>query len=281
MPLSTATGYADYKARVEAHQYEAMYIKGTSGVASANAFVPTWQGVNSSGAAPTSATSTTLNSTTLGSLWQSSANVPNPSSNLFLTEIEADIASSLACFMLLIDRLTHSNGCNWNVNTSQVVGLPTPLPDRSSGGAGNMMALMNWTSAANAAAAVTVVYTDQNGTSGNVAPVVNVAASLPSGRAILIPTASTDTGVRVVEQVTVGTSGTTAGNFGFIVFRPLAIVPFFGAAPSGTPSYRNMLVGGGGAMSSLASSACLDFLAGPMLAGATLTFGRIGMIETG
>ena len=144
-----------------------------------------------------------------------------------------------------------------------------------------MMALMNWTSAANAAAAVTVVYTNQAGTSGRVAPVVNVPANMFSGRVIVFPTASADTGVRVVEQVTVGTSGTTAGNFGFIVFRPLALIPFSGASPGGTPSYRNMLIGGGGAMSSMVSSACLDFLAGPWTGAATQVFGRIGMIETG
>lgn len=276
MSLSSVTGYADYKLLCQMGAFQASFIKGTSGTGTGNAFAATWQGGISSGAAP--ADTTTVNSTITGGIFQSS--VTHASTNpVYIGEIEAQMTANITPFFMLIDRLTHSAGCVWNVATAQTTNLPTPLPDRSSGGASNMMALMNWTSAANAAATVTVVYTDEGGTSGNTAPVVNVAASVPSGRAIIIPTVSGDKGVRVVEQVTIGTSGTTAGNFGFMVFRPLAILPLSGGMHGTMSAYRNMLVGGAGAMSSVQSSACLDFLTGPLGTGENQALGRVNLLE--
>lgn len=130
-----------------------------------------------------------------------------------------------AASVLAFELLNHSGGLSGVVTTEQTTNLPTAALTRHTSGEGVMMALVVYTVIGLSAVTVSVSYTNQAGTPGRVSPAVQIGGNSfrEAGAVILLPVEGADSGVRSVESVTLsGTTG-TAGNFGVILFKPLAL----------------------------------------------------------
>jgi hypothetical protein len=129
--------------------------------------------------------------------------------------------------IILADMLNVSGGLSGIVTTAQTTNLPTAALTRFTSGVGVMAGLCIWSSLGTTATTVTISYTNQAGTPGQISTATLIGATTiagTAGRMIPIPLATGDTGVRSVESVTLaGTTG-TAGNFGVCLFKPLAIM---------------------------------------------------------
>ncbi len=255
MPLSSATGYTDYVAASQNSPYQVWGNRTTS--SGANSLMTSWRLPASSGS---TAGNVVCASTSLGSLWMSTAFPTPTSTNLWLTEIEAHSSTLAVTAMaaILIDRLVQTDGAVMNVATTQTINS-TALT-RSTNGIGNMIAVQVWTTTAMAGTLLTVKYTNTAGTTGRAAPTIPITAGV-TNRMFIVPLAAGDLGVKAVEEIQFASSAAAAGNVGVVIFRPLAVFPM-GANVNWaeTEPYRNMMVGGGFAMSSLMSSACLDMI---------------------
>lgn len=129
--------------------------------------------------------------------------------------------------IILVDMLNVSGGLSGIVTTAQATNLPTAALTRFTSGEGVMAGLCIWASIGGTATTVTINYTNQAGTPGQISTATQIGgtnvANAPS-RIIPIPLAAGDKGVRSVESVTLaGTTG-TAGNFGVCLFKPLAMM---------------------------------------------------------
>ena len=129
--------------------------------------------------------------------------------------------------VILVDMLNVSGGLSGTVTTAQTTNLPTAALTRFTSGEGVMIGLCIWSNIGGTATTVTVSYTNQAGTPGQISTATQIGgnniANL-NGRIILIPLAAGDTGVRSVESVTLaGTTG-AAGNIGVCLFKSLAIM---------------------------------------------------------
>lgn len=128
--------------------------------------------------------------------------------------------------VILVDMLNVSGGLSGIVTTAQTTNLPTAALTRFTSGEGVMAGLTMWTQVGTTATTVTISYTNQSGTPGQIstATVFGGSGSREAGRMIPIPLAAGDTGVRSVESVTLAATTGTAGNFGVCLFKPLAIM---------------------------------------------------------
>ncbi len=127
---------------------------------------------------------------------------------------------------LVADRLSHQGGLSGTVATAQTTNLPTAALTRYTSGAGVMVGLSIYTQIGTTQTSVTISYTNQAGTSGQVSPAVLFGGTgfREANRFILIPLASDDTGVRAVASVTQLASTATAGAYGVTLFKPLYAV---------------------------------------------------------
>lgn len=126
--------------------------------------------------------------------------------------------------LVLVDLLNQSGGLDGTLATAQTTGLPTAALTRYTNGEGVMVGLVIYVATGATSTTVTISYTNQAGTPGRISPATLFGGSLTNQVASLIPIplADGDTGVRSVESVTLaGTTG-TAGNFGVVMFKPLA-----------------------------------------------------------
>jgi hypothetical protein len=129
--------------------------------------------------------------------------------------------------VILVDMLNVSGGLSGIVTTAQTTNLPTAALTRFTSGEGVMAGLCIWSSVGGTATTVTVSYTNQAGTPGQISTATQIGGSNVAntvGRILPIPLAAGDTGVQSVESVTLaGTTG-TGGNFGVCLFKPLAML---------------------------------------------------------
>lgn len=135
----------------------------------------------------------------------------------------------------LYDRLAHMSGLSGNVLTAQTVNASiaaAAAAGRCNADGSDVEWFIEGYSAPGAATpTITISYTNQAGVSGRTTTVTMVSA-LPAGRLIPITTLqSGDTSIKSIESITVGSTMTTAGNFGITAGRKLAAV--YGAANQG------------------------------------------------
>jgi len=128
--------------------------------------------------------------------------------------------------LTLIDMLNISGGLNATLTTTQTTNLPTAALTRYTSGDGVHAALVVHVGFGGTATTVTCSYTNQAGTSGRTTPAVAIGGSGLNVASLLIrlPLQSGDTGFRSVESVTLAGSTGTAGNFGVVLFKPLALI---------------------------------------------------------
>lgn len=126
---------------------------------------------------------------------------------------------------LIIDRLNHSGGLSGNIITSQTTNLPTATLTRYTSGVGVYAALHIITSVGATDSVATVTYTNSAGTAGRTGTIV-WAANTPGARTFYpVPLQADDLGVKSVESVVLSVATGAVGNFGVVLFKPLAFIP--------------------------------------------------------
>lgn len=131
-------------------------------------------------------------------------------------------AAGVAVFV--VDILNMNGGLNATLTTPQTTNLPTAALTRYTDGEGVHAALICHANIGGTATTVTVQYTNSAGTGSRVSTAMIFGGSGQSstGNLTRIPLQAGDTGMRSVESVTLaGTTG-TAGNFGVVLYKPLA-----------------------------------------------------------
>lgn len=161
--------------------------------------------------------------------------------------------------LILVDRLSHQGGLDGTVITTQTTNLPTAALTRYTSGVGVFAAIEIYTSVGVTGTTLTVSYTNQSGTAGQISPatVFGATNNREGSRFIPIPLALGDTGIRSVENVTVLASTTTAGNFGITLYKPLYVIPL---KCDFTPSHFNSLIQGANQACPILSGACLHWI---------------------
>jgi hypothetical protein len=150
---------------------------------------------------------------------------------------------------MVYDRLVETTGLTIITTTDeQTTNLPTaPLP-RYADGEG-VQCLLEMHASTVGGGTATVRYTNSKGEPNRVSQQALFGQSNTNANVancIFITLQDGDTGVRSVEGVTLGTAGAAvAGNFGVVLYRPLAFTPMDSTATVERSAYRNLLQGGG------------------------------------
>lgn len=159
----------------------------------------------------------------------------------------------------LADFLVQSGGMSGTVTTEQTTGLPTVALSRYTNGDGVMAALIVYASLGSTATTATLNYTNQSGTAGRTSQPVVVPASAAARGISVFCLQDGDTGVRSVEGLTLAGSTGTAGNFGVLLFKPIAMLGGTCAEGIDRAPTREMLLSGG-AIAEILQGACLSAL---------------------
>lgn len=127
---------------------------------------------------------------------------------------------------LLIDRLCHQGGLVHNVGGAQTTNLPTAALPRYASGEGVLLGLEIYGSiGSSGSAAVSASYTAPGVGPGRTAGPRRFSNSeTAAAELFLLPLQYGDSGVLSVESVTVTNPTGTAGNFGVVLFKPLAML---------------------------------------------------------
>lgn len=163
--------------------------------------------------------------------------------------------------LLLYDRLGHNGNLSGTTTTAQTfTGTITRYTGAASAGNcmwyeiyGNTSSILGTT-----ATTMTVQYTDQDGNTGAVSPAVTIGGTgfREGNRAVMIPLAAGDTGVRAVENVDLVATTGTAGAFGITVARILAVAV---VDQAGVGGWRDFVTGLPG-VPEVETDACLSLL---------------------
>ena len=192
--------------------------------------------------------------------------------------IGAALSSVISGTYVLYDRLYQIGGFDATVTTDLTVqgSTPTPALTRNTGGVGNFAFVIISTLIGTTSTTLTMTYTNQAGTTGRTST-VNIGGTgfREATRAMLIPLAAGDTGIRAVEKVKLTASTGTAGNFGIVIGRPLATIPVGAAGVMGWRDYTTGLPG----IPSIDTNACLSLLFTPSSATAPELFGSLSFVE--
>jgi hypothetical protein len=175
----------------------------------------------------------------------------------------------------LLDILSIQGGLSAIVTTAQTTNLPTAALTRYTSGAGVLIGIHTYLAIGTTATTLTVSYTNQAGTPGRTSKAIVFGGSSGNNvvnRIFIVPFADGDTGARSVESVTLaGTTG-TAGNFGVMLFKPIAIYHSTTGlnAPYGDNNFNN-LIGGGCQFEAVQPGACLSLFCLGTATSATIT----------
>lgn len=153
-------------------------------------------------------------------------NFPNGGTNpLVLIGAQMNGGSTDSKAAILIDNLAVSSGLDGTIITTQTTNLPTAALPRNVSGDGVIAGLIIHVIIGTTATTFTVSYTNQAGVAGrtSIAQVIGGTTARQPRHLVPIPLQSGDTGVRSVESVTLaGTTG-TIGNFGILLYKPIAL----------------------------------------------------------
>jgi len=126
---------------------------------------------------------------------------------------------------LLVDVLGINGGLSGTVTGTQTTNLPTAALTRYTSGDGVYPALFIQTNIGGTATTVTVQYTNQAGTGSRntTASVFGGAGFNTSGALVRLGLQSGDTGCRSIESVNIVATTGLVGNFGVMLYKPLAM----------------------------------------------------------
>ena len=181
--------------------------------------------------------------------------------------------------LILYDRLFEIGGLSANVATAQTVqGSPaSPALTRNTGGAGNIVFIEIHTIIGTTSRTVTMDYTDQDGNASQTSTAVQIGATgfREQNRAILLPLAAGDSGVRAVNTITLNAGTGTAGDIAVVIGKPLGYLAI--GAP-GAPGFRDYITGLPG-IPEIEASACLNLLWVPATTAAPEIQGGYSIVE--
>jgi hypothetical protein len=126
--------------------------------------------------------------------------------------------------VVVVDILNISGGLDATLTTAQTTNLPTAPLTRYTDGDGVHAALVVHSIIGTGGTTATVSYTNQAGTPGRTSTGVVIGGTgfREVGTMIRLPVQAGDTGFRSIESVTLAGSTATIGNFGVMLYRPLA-----------------------------------------------------------
>lgn len=168
--------------------------------------------------------------------------------------------------LIVADILNHSGGLDGRNVTAQTTNLPTAALTRYTSGVGVMAALVVYVLPGTVATTVTASYTNQAGTSGRTTTAIQFGGTgfREVNAFIQLPLQAGDTGVRSVESVTLAGDTGTNGNFGVVLFKPLAMMAlnnFEGAHVIDAVSSGGLI----GALAQAETNACVSLLYVPSM----------------
>lgn len=160
--------------------------------------------------------------------------------------------------ILLYDRLLHIGNLNGTTATAQTVGGTLT---RYTDGLGNFVFAEIYTQIGATPASLTMSYTDETGTAGtanSTSPAVQIGNTnfREVSRAVLMPLAAGDKGVKSVSSITATPSTGTAGNYGVVIGHPLA---YLAVGAPGAAGWRDFVTGLPG-IPEVLTDACLALL---------------------
>lgn len=270
--------FASYKSKIATPSQRWPFVKVTSALRSGRlhsswTFAPLAGATPSTAAVPTSATAGAL------------IPLQNPGTTLRLAQVEFLTGTTTpplppggdGC-VILVDRLSHQGGLSGTAAGAQTTNLPTAALTRYTSGVGVLAGLEIYSSVGGTGTTVTMSYTNQSGTAGQVGAEVAFGGVdfQEAPRFFIMPLVAGDTGVKSVESVTLaGTTG-TVGNFGVTLFKVLTVLPMqFGM----NQTYCDAIVGLGAQLPDVQSNACLQFLYVARQTVATNISGELRFIE--
>jgi hypothetical protein len=246
-------------------------VAATALIAGRAASLWTYDGMPAGGAVPTTGAIPTR--TTDGAI---NFTAPGGSREKFL--ISAGIVPLTSGVFVLYDRLYHIGGLEGNSTADQTVQGTTPSPalTRNTGGEGNFAFAEIYTILGTTSTTLTMTYTNQAGTTGQTST-VNIGATgfREVTRALRIPLAAGDTGIRAIEKVKLTATTGSLGNFGITIARPIAWIPVGVAGTGGWRDYTTGLPG----IPAIDPNACLSLLHIPAAATATELYGAMTFVE--
>lgn len=256
--MSALTDLADYKARVDAPSfgtdgYTAHDFKSSSAATQAIKSRSTWlfTGGETTGVAPGAAA--TCSNATAG------AHAGSPTVDSFLLGVDLMHNSVDGGFAVLVDRLCASSGLSGTVTTAQTTNLPTPTLPRYTSGVGVMACLEIYSTMGGQRQPFTASYDNQSGSTVTTPSVtyggIGNTGDREPGHIVNFFLASGDTGVKVVNSVTLGGTTSGVGDFGVTLYKPLLILPL----GQQRQSRRYDLLNLGGDLPLIVGGACLQW----------------------
>lgn len=255
MPIATYSEFSDLL-----NQQNSMSITSNGRLDSYWTLADCWvsiitQAAGAVGAAPSTPATLSKSNTTAANYY-----VPNQSPNSVRLIGARLTVPSIHSTIVVIDRLSHQAGLSGTVTTPQTTNLPTAALTRYTDGVGVMAGLSIYSWIGSTATTFTVSYTNQAGTSGrtSTAHAIGGSSKQADSSFVPIPLQQGDTGVRSVESVTLaGTTG-GAGNFGVVLFKPLAVI-----AVDAAQQFTSDIITGGllGGLQGIDDNAHISFLA--------------------
>lgn len=155
------------------------------------------------------------------------ADIPDLSSGQSMYMLGARVQGGEQNTLLIVDRLSHQGSLSGTTTGAQTTNLPTAALTRYTSGEGVHAALTIWNALGTNTTTVTASYTNQAGTSGQTTPAIAFTSGTGNGAPGMLhplPLQEGDTGVRSVESVTLSGSTGSAGNFGVVLYKPLALI---------------------------------------------------------
>jgi hypothetical protein len=138
------------------------------------------------------------------------------------------VSTSLAAAtgVMVVDILNMSGGLDGTSTAAQTTNLPTAALTRYTNGVGVHAALVMHTAVGATATTVTCSYTNSDGTSGRTttASIFGGSTYNAVGMMLRLPLQAGDIGMRSIESVTLAASTGTIGNFGVVMYKPLAML---------------------------------------------------------
>jgi hypothetical protein len=216
--------FADYDAYIDALNLNIaadFQMSGNSGAAGRLAnlslrFVP---------APSTPTTSTTLDKSDARATNGSVSNAGSGRLSLLGGRINSRSISGVA--LIVVDMLNISGGLDATSTAVQTTNLPTAALTRYTTGEGVQAAIVVHASVGTTVVTATCEYTNAQGTPSRVTPAFTVGGGLGLnvlGNLYRLPLQAGDTGIQSVESVTLASTTGAAGDFGIVLFKPLAMM---------------------------------------------------------
>lgn len=254
MPIST---YTEYKKRAESSKQWSFY-KGVNNITS-GAWGSHMTVLPDALSTPT--TAVLCDGSTPGAILQQPklGSFTNP---LYLAGIEylRTTTAGNTLSLMLAQRAAHNGGLSGIVTTAQTTNLPTPTLTNVDTTVGVMIGLQVYTALGATTTTVTASYTNSSGTAGRTTQAVATLVSMAAGSMLILPLQDGDVGVNSVQSVTLAATTGTAGNFGVVLFKPIAMLPFLAVGSWPGIGYRDGIIEGCGNLSPIRSNACLDIM---------------------